>query len=136
MCLDTEDRPALRASLETQIRMHERHAETDAKVLETAGGFAPTIGVLGTVVGLIEVLRNFSDLTSVAAGIGAAFVSTIYGLGLANMILLPASNRIRARAAEQFETEEMIAEAVVCMAEGVHPSMVRERLNAFLRDKK
>ena len=135
MCLDADDRAALPASLETKVRLRERHAESDARVLEIAGGFAPTIGVLGTVVGLIEVLRNFSDLTSVAAGIGAAFVSTIYGLGLANVVLLPAANRIRARAAEQFETDELIAEAVVCMSEGVHPTMVRERLNAFLREK-
>jgi chemotaxis protein MotA len=134
LCVDADDRAALRGALETKVRLRERQGETDAKVLEVAGGFAPTIGVLGTVVGLIEVLRNFSDLTSVANGIGAAFVSTIYGLGLANMILLPAAHRIRARIAEQFETHEMIVDAVICMAEGTHPALVRERLNAFLRE--
>jgi chemotaxis protein MotA len=136
LCLDADDRVALRSALETKIRLTERHGEMDAKVLDVAGGFAPTIGVLGTVVGLIEVLRNFSDLATVAGGIGAAFVSTIYGLGLANMILLPAAHRIRARVAEQFETNEMIAEAVACMAEATHPALVRERLNAFLRESK
>jgi len=136
LCLDADDKSELRGVLETKTRLRERQGETDAKVLEVAGGFAPTIGVLGTVVGLIDVLRNFSDVGSVAGGIGAAFVSTIYGLGLANIVLLPAAHRIRARAAEMFETHEMITEAVVCMAEGMHPAMVRERLAAFLREEK
>ena len=136
IALDATEKDELRGVLETKIRLRERQGETDAKVLEVAGGFAPTIGVLGTVVGLIDVLRNFSDLASVAAGIGAAFVSTIYGLGLANMVLLPAANRIRARVAERFELHEMILEATVCLADGTHPSLVRERLNAFLREAK
>jgi chemotaxis protein MotA len=136
IALDSSEKDELRAVLETKIRLRERQGETDAKVLEVAGGFAPTIGVLGTVIGLITVLRNFSDLASVAGGIGAAFVSTIYGLGLANMILLPAANRIRARVAERFELHELIMEGAVCLAEGTHPSLVRERLNAFLRESK
>ena len=136
LCLDADDKNQLRGVLETKIRLRERQGETDAKVLEVAGGFAPTIGVLGTVVGLIDVLRNFSDLASVAAGIGAAFVSTIYGLGLANLVLLPAAHRIRARVAERFEIQELITEGVVCLAEGLHPTLVRERLNAFLREAK
>jgi chemotaxis protein MotA len=133
LCLDSNDKTALRGALETKVRLRERQGETDAKVLEVAGGFAPAIGVLGTVVALIDVLRNFSDLAAVASGIGAAFVSTIYGLGLANIILLPAAHRMRARVAEMFEIHEMITEGIVCMAEGMHPSLVRERLNAFLR---
>ncbi len=132
LCLDADDRDALRGALETKIRLQERRGEKDAKVLEVAGGFAPTIGVLGTVIGLIEVLRGFSDLTSVAAGIGAAFVSTIYGLGLANLVLLPAAHRIKARAAEEFEIQEMIVEAVMGIAECTHPSLMKERLSAFL----
>ena len=135
LCLDETDKNQLRAALEIKIRLRERQGETDAKVLEVAGGFAPTIGVIGTVVGLIEVLRNFSDLSSVAGGIGAAFVSTIYGLGLANLILLPAAHRIRARVAETFEIHEMITEGVVCVSEGLHPSLVRDRLSSFLRGK-
>jgi chemotaxis protein MotA len=136
VCLESTDRSELRGMLETRLRLRERQGETDAKVLEVAGGFAPTIGVLGTVVGLIDVLRSFSDLSSVAGGIGAAFVSTIYGLALANVVLLPAAHRIRARVAETFEIHELITEGVVSMAEGIHPSLVRERLNAFLRETK
>ena len=116
LALDVQQRAELQSTLETKIRLRERQGETDAKVLEVAGGFAPTIGVLGTVVGLIDVLRQFSNLSSVAGGIGTAFVSTIYGLALANVLLLPAAHRIRVRVAETFEIHEMISEAVLwCM---------------------
>jgi len=133
--LDVQQRGGLQALLETKMRLCERQGETDAKALEVAGGFAPTIGVLGTVVGLIEVLRQFSNVSAVASGVGTAFVSTIYGLALANLILLPASHRIRARVAETFELHELMIEGALCLAAGIHPSLVRERLNAFLREK-
>ena len=87
-----------------ELQMAERQGEADAKTLEVAGGFAPTLGIVGTVIGLIDVLRQFANLTSAGYGIGTAFVSTIYGLALANLLLLPMAHRIRARVAEAFET--------------------------------
>ncbi len=134
LCLDVTDRLELRTLLEAQLRLKERQGEMDAKILEVAGGFAPTIGILGTVVGLIDVLRHFSNVSSVGHGIGTAFVSTIYGLTLANLILLPIANRIRARVAELFEVEEMIMESVLGLVDGVHPIALRQRLKSFLRD--
>jgi chemotaxis protein MotA len=134
LTMDVTQRADLQATLETKIRLRERQGEADAKMLEVAGGFAPTIGVIGTVVGLIDVLRQFSNVASVAYGIGTAFVSTIYGLALANLILLPAANRIRASVAETFENQELITEGVLCIFDNTHPSLVRERLNAFLRE--
>lgn len=131
LAVDVPDRNALKAALESKLRLRERHGEMDAKAFEVAGGFAPTIGVLGTVVGLIEVLRQFSNLAGVAGGVGTAFVSTIYGLGLANLILLPIAHRIRANVAEAFETDEMIIQGVEMLAEGLHPALLRERLMAF-----
>jgi chemotaxis protein MotA len=77
LAVDGQNRDELQAVLETQLRMNERHGESDAEALEVAGGFAPTIGIIGTVVGLIEVLRQFSNLQAVGSGIGT-FVSTIY----------------------------------------------------------
>lgn len=124
----------LQTAIETKVRLSERRGETDARTLEIAGGFAPTIGVLGTVIGLIDVLRRFSDLTSVATGVGTAFASTLYGLGLANLLLLPLAHRIRATVADRFETEELILEGAICILDGVHPSLASERLNAFLPD--
>ena len=131
--VDIGGKEELRNLLETELRLRERQSEADAKTLEVAGGFAPTIGIIGTVVGLIQVMRQFSDLQSIGAGIGMAFVSTIYGLALANVILLPMANRIRARAAEEFEVGEMIVEGVACIAERLHPTLIRMRLNAFLK---
>ncbi len=135
LAIDVKSRNDFQATLETKLRLRERQGDADAKVLEVAGGFAPAIGVLGTVVGLIDVLRQFSNMNSVAFGIGTAFVSTMYGLALANLILLPAAHRIRASVAETFEIEEMIVEGGLCLIDGTHPSLVRERLTCFLRQE-
>ncbi len=128
-------KPDLQAAIETQMRLNERRGEADAKTLETAGGFAPTIGILGTVVGLIDALRRFSDLSAVAGGVGTAFASTLYGIGLANLVLLPLAQRIRAAVAANFETEELILEGVICILDGIHPALAAERLKAFLDHK-
>ena len=89
--------------LENELRLRERQGEADAKVLEVAGGFAPTIGILEPSWASSKVLRQFSNLAAVGAGIGTAFASTIYGLALANLLLLPAAHRIRARVAEDLK---------------------------------
>ncbi|HUA85558.1 MAG TPA: MotA/TolQ/ExbB proton channel family protein [Bryobacteraceae bacterium] len=128
-------RTELQAAIMTKISAHERHGEAEAKTLEVAGGFAPTIGVIGTVVGLVETLRQFSDVSSVASGVGAAFASTLYGLGLANLVLLPLAHRIRATVLENFEIETLILEGAICILDGVHPSLAPERLSAFVRTR-
>jgi chemotaxis protein MotA len=135
LALDMQGRNEFQSALESKVRLRERQGDADAKVLEVAGGFAPAIGVIGTVVGLIDVLRQFSNMNAVAFGIGAAFVSTMYGLALANLILLPAAHRIRASVAETFEVDEMIVEGGLCLFEGTHPSLVRERLSSYLRQE-
>ena len=135
LAIDVKSRKEFQANLETKLRLRERQGDADAKVLEVAAGFAPAIGVIGTVVGLIDVLRQFSNMGSVAVGIGTAFVSTMYGLALANLILLPAAHRIRATVAERFEIEEMIVEGGLGLVDNIHPSLVRERLNCFLHQE-
>ncbi len=134
LSLDVRNRIDLQTAIENELKLRERQGESDAKTLEVAGGFAPTVGILGTVVGLIEVLRHFTDFTAVGGGIGMAFVSTIYGLGLANLVLLPLAHRIRATVADTFERQELILEGVLCVADGLHPSMIRVKLAAFLRE--
>lgn len=134
LAMDVKDRSELQTALENSLRSIERQGEADAKTFEVAGGFAPTMGVLGTVVGLIDVLRQFTAISGVAYGMGAAFVSTIYGLSLANLVLLPASNRIRARVAETIETQELMVEGILCLFEGIHPRLMRHRLDCFLRE--
>jgi chemotaxis protein MotA len=133
LALDVRSRPELEAALETELRLIERQGETDAKVLEGAGGFVPTIGIIGTVIGLIDVMRHFSNLASVGSGIATAFVSTIYGLVLANFLLLPIAQRIRWRVAATFEIQELVIEGVLCVYDKTHPTLVRARLAAFLR---
>jgi chemotaxis protein MotA len=135
LAMDVNQRGELETALANKLRLCERQGEADAKVLEVAGGFAPTIGVLGTVVGLIDVLRQFSTVSSVAYGLGTAFVSTIYGLALANLILLPAAHRMRARVAEAFEIQELIMEGTLCLFDRIHPALVRQRLSCFLREE-
>jgi chemotaxis protein MotA len=132
LAMDTKERIELQSALENKIRLCERQSEAAAKVLEVAGGFAPTIGVLGTVVGLIDVLRQFASLSTIASGVGAAFTSTIYGLALANLVLLPAACRIRARAAETFDLQELMMEGALCLFDGTHPRLVRQRLQSFV----
>jgi chemotaxis protein MotA len=133
LTMDISNRAELRSVLETELQMAERQGESDAKTLEVAGGFAPTLGIIGTVIGLIQVLRQFSNLPSVGYGIGTAFVSTIYGLALANLLLLPLAHRIRARIAEDFDTHELIMEGVLGIADSSHPAVIRMRLVSFLR---
>ena len=132
LAMDATERHELKSALENKIRFCERQSETAAKVLEVAGGIAPTMGVLGTVVGLIDVLRHFSSVSTIASGVGTAFTSTFYGLALANLVLLPAACRIRAWALETFDLQEMMTEGALCLFDGVHPRLVRQRLGSFL----
>lgn len=132
LALDSRNRNELKLTLDTMLRARERQGEGDAGVLETAGGFAPTIGVIGTVIGLIDVFRHFSDLSSVATGVGTAFVSTMYGLALANLLFLPAAQRIRGGMDQASLRDEIIAEGVLGMLDAIHPTLLRERLEGFL----
>jgi chemotaxis protein MotA len=132
LAMDTKERTEVQSDLENKIRHCERQGEAAAKVLEVAGGFAPTIGVMGTVVGLIDVLRQFSSLSTVASGVGAAFASTLYGLALANLVLLPAAHRIRALASETFELQELMTEGALCLFDGMHSMLIRHRLYSFV----
>jgi chemotaxis protein MotA len=132
VAIDAKDRAELQSALENKMRCCERQSEAAARVLEVAGGFTPTIGVLGTVVGLIDILRQFSSLATIASGVGVAFTSTIYGLALANLALLPAAHRIRARAAETLELQELMSEGALCVFDAMHPRLVRQRLYSFV----
>jgi chemotaxis protein MotA len=132
LAMDAKDHNELQSALESKIRFCERQTEAAARVLEVAGGLTPTIGVLGTVVGLIDVLRQFSSLSAVASGVGAAFTSTFYGLALANIALLPVAHRIRAWASETFDLQEMMTEGALCLFDGMHPRLIRLRLRSYL----
>lgn len=124
----------LRRQMELEIAIHERRAEGEAKVYETAGGYAPTIGIIGAVMGLIQVMKQLDNLEEVGHGIAVAFVATIYGVGLANLVLLPAASKLRARAEEMTLHRELVLDGVSSIVEGLNPKLIRLKLEAYLDD--
>jgi chemotaxis protein MotA len=135
LAVDGVDLQEIRSSMELEMDVAERRLEDVAKVYESAGGFAPTIGIIGAVLGLITVMGDLSDISKVGKGIAAAFVATIYGVGSANLLFLPAGHKIRLRAAAARERQELILEGVCSIAEGLNPKMIRIKLEAYLPKK-
>jgi chemotaxis protein MotA len=131
LAVDGADLKELRSTMELQIDVEETRAESDAKVYESAGGFAPTIGIIGAVLGLIIVMNEISDIKKVGHGIAAAFVATIYGVGAANLILLPAANRIKMNARNRRHRQELMLEGVCAITEGMNPKLIRLKLEAY-----
>jgi len=105
-----------------------------AKVYETAGGFSPTIGIIGAVLGLIHVMENLADPSKLGAGIAVAFVATIYGVGIANLVLLPISRKLINRVNRELALREMVLEGVVGIQSGMNPYYLEEKLRAFIED--
>ena len=136
LAVDGVDLQELRLSMELEMDVTERRMEDVAKVYESAGGFAPTIGIIGAVLGLITVMGKLSDVEKVGEGIAAAFVATIYGVGSANLLFLPAGHKIRLRAAAARERQELILEGVCSIAEGLNPKLIRSKLEAYLPARK
>lgn len=101
-------------------------------VFESAGGFSPTIGILGAVLGLIQVMQHLDNIQEVGKGIAVAFVATIYGVGIANLFLLPAAGKLRIRIHEEQQRRELILEGVISILEGINPRMLEVKLSGFL----
>ncbi|MGB7816602.1 MAG: flagellar motor protein [Methylotenera sp.] len=115
------------------MHFYEIQQRNAAKIWNAAGGYAPTIGILGAVLGLIHVMENLSDPSRLGGGIAVAFVATIYGVGLANLVFLPISNKLKALIQHEMMRREMLLNAWVSIANGDHPRIVEERLLAYLR---
>jgi chemotaxis protein MotA len=122
----------VRRQLEIDIASGEERAEADARVFEQAGGYAPTIGIIGAVIGLIQVMKQSGNGIEVGHGIASAFTSTLYGVALANLLLLPIAARIRSRARSDANTKELILEGVTAMSEGLSLHIIRTRVKTFL----
>jgi chemotaxis protein MotA len=103
-----------------------------AKVYEAMGGYAPTIGIIGAVVGLIHVMQNLTDPASLGAGIATAFVATIYGVGFANLLFLPISNKLKAQAYALLQAKEMLQEGIVAIADGENPRNIELKLSGYI----
>jgi len=103
-------------------------------VFESAGGFSPTIGILGAVLGLIQVMQHLDKIEEVGKGIAVAFVATIYGVGVANLFFLPAAGKLRIRLHEEHQRRLMMLEGVISILEGINPRMLEVKLSGFLEE--
>jgi chemotaxis protein MotA len=123
--------PDVRELMRIEIRIGARKLEREARVFEAAGGYAPTFGILGAVLGLIQVMKHLDDMNGVGHGIAEAFVSTVYGLALANLVLLPVAGKLRARAARWLETQELLTDGAAALFDYMHPMMVEATLAPY-----
>jgi chemotaxis protein MotA len=122
--------------MQLEIELSENQAFAEARVFETAGGYSPTIGIIGAVLGLIQVMKNLANIDEVGHGIAVAFVATVYGVGLANLVLLPAATKIKSRIESESLLKELKLEGVVAIVEGMNPKLIRNKLEAYQREAK
>ena len=125
----------VREIMEMDLTQLEESGRIPARVFEAAGGYAPTIGIIGAVMGLIQVMQHLTDPARLGTGVAVAFVATIYGVASANLIFLPIAHKLRLRHEHQMLQKEMFLEGLVALAEGEHPRMIAERLNGFIPAK-
>lgn len=118
--------------LEAENDAHADREEAPARVYESAGGYAPTVGILGAVLGLIHVMENLSDPSRLGAGIAVAFVATVYGVGTANLVLLPVASKLRARAQRRARRRDLITEGVLAIQEGQNPRLIDQKMRGLL----
>jgi chemotaxis protein MotA len=121
----------LREVLEIDILALETHQRQSARIWEAAGGYAPTIGILGAVLGLIHVMENLSDPNLLGNGIAVAFVATIYGVGLANLVFLPVANKLKSIINEHAVLQEILVDGFVAIANGENPRLIENRLEGY-----
>src|SRR3984885_15625317 len=133
LAVDGTDLQEIRTMMQLEIELGEDQALAEARVFECAGGYAPTIGIIGAVMGLIQVMKNLANIAEVGHGIAVAFVATVYGVGLANVVLLPAASKIKARIESETALKELKVEGVVGIVEGMNPKVIRHKLEAYQR---
>lgn len=131
LVVDGIDPQKLRETLEAEIMSYEDHQKHSVEFYEAAGGYAPTIGIIGAVLGLIHVMANLSDPTKLGAGIAAAFVATIYGLMVANIICLPIGAKIKIRMKAEVLRRVMIVEGLIAIQNGENPHFIEQKLKSF-----
>lgn len=133
LLIDGSEPEAIRSIMEVDIHTREHFDIQAARVFESMGGYSPTIGIIGAVLGLIQVMGNLSDPSKLGGGIAVAFVATIYGVALANLVLLPIANKLKSIVHSDAHYNEMIVEGLVSIAEGENPRNIETKLFGFLR---
>ncbi|MEQ1875041.1 MAG: flagellar motor protein [Bdellovibrionia bacterium] len=130
--IDGVDSNTIRDIFENEIYLEEEHNNAGAKFWVDAGGYAPTIGIIGAVLGLIHVMENLSDTSKLGAGIAVAFVATVYGVGSANLILIPFGNKLKRKIKSQAQMKEMILTGALGIVSGLNPFIIEEKLRAYV----
>lgn len=133
LAVDGADLQELRQMMEIDIAVMEQSGEDEAKVWESAGAYAPTIGIIGAVMGLIQVMKHLEDIKVVGHGIAVAFVATLYGVASANIFFLPVASKLRARLREAVLLKEMALEGVAGISQGLNPTLIRLKLESYDR---
>lgn len=132
MAVDGVDQEMLKNSLELDLDNFEQQEEMHAKVFESAGGYSPTLGILGAVLGLIQVMNNLTDPAKLGAGIAVAFVATIYGVGFANLIYLPIAGKLKNILLKEILEKEVVVEGILAILRGENPRLIEQKLMGFL----
>ncbi len=134
LAVDGTEPDELRKIMELELDNQAEYEEQVPQVFESAGGFAPTIGIIGAVLGLIQVMQHLDKIDEVGRGIAVAFVATIYGVGSANLLYLPVAGKMKLRIREEQIAREMTLEGVASILEGMNPHMLETKLLGFLVD--
>lgn len=132
LIVDGTDPKAVHEILEIEVEHHEEQGVHAAKVWEAAGGYAPCVGIIGAVLGLIHVMENLADPSKLGGGIAVAFVATVYGVGLANLFFLPLANKIKFKLKEEAGSRNIIIMGLVGLAQGENPRLLQEKLESYL----
>lgn len=132
LVVDGSDSQIVKGVLELDLESTcERHKE-GAEIFESAGGFSPTMGIIGTVMGLVHVLGSLEDPNSLGPKIAVAFIATLYGVSFANLLWLPIASKLKALDNQEFKEKNLIIEATLCIQEGINPNTIIEKLKGFL----
>lgn len=134
LAVDGTESSEVRKIMQLEIDIKSEKEEKVAQVFESAGGFAPTVGIIGAVLGLIQVMQHLDNIDEVGSGIAVAFVATIYGVALSNLFCLPAAGKLKIRQKEGVLMKEMMLEGVISILEGLNPRMIETKLRTFLTD--
>lgn len=135
MAMDGVEPKVLRETMELEIANLEDEAEQPIKFWQAAGGYSPTIGILGAVLGLIHVMENLTDPSKLGGGIAVAFVATVYGVGLANLTYLPISGKLKLKSKAQLVAKEIMLVGVISILEGENPRLIEDKLRSYLSRK-
>ncbi|TCZ87938.1 flagellar motor protein [Lysobacter sp. N42] len=132
MVVDGSEPEQIRHALEIELASQQQRDLAAARVFEGMGVYAPTLGIIGAVLGLMAVMKNLADPSKLGHGIAAAFTATIYGIGAANLALLPMSSKLKGVVAAQVHEREMLIEGLIAIAQGENPRIIEARLSGYV----